>query len=79
MARLLFFGPLRDLAGPDARILEGPMRLSQAIAKLEPELVVAVRTRGVRIAVNQAVIARTEDPLLSTDDEVAFLPPFSGG
>lgn len=79
MARVLLFGPLRDLAGwrerqvPAASLVE----LRSLLAAEDADLGAALGGKGVQVAVDQAVVRG--DMILSTTSEVAFLPPMSGG
>ena len=80
MARLVFLGRLEDLAGaPEiACVLSGPTTLSDLLATLPPLLAEALRGPRVRVAVNGELV----DPAaagLTDGDEIAFLPPVSGG
>jgi molybdopterin synthase sulfur carrier subunit len=75
--RLLFLGRLRDIAGADERVVGWAPRLAQVIAALEPELAQALETPMVRIAINGTLGDRLT--LLADGDEIAFLPPVSGG
>lgn len=79
MARVLLFGPLRDLAGwRERRIEAGSVEaLRAAITAEDPELGDALVGPGVQVAVDQQVVRI--DVALSADSEVAFLPPMSGG
>ena len=81
MARVLLFGPLRDVAGWRERVLEpAPSSLSALRAQLaaeDPALGEALTGRGVQIAVDQALV-RGDVPI-GPGAEVAFLPPMSGG
>ena len=79
MARVLLFGPLRDLAGWREREIEAPdlATLRSLIANDDPALGLALAGKGVQVAVDQAII-RADAPL-GARSEVAFLPPMSGG
>ena len=80
MARVLLFGALRDLAGWREQIFEGVGDLSGLqydIARLYPDLTEALKGPGVQIAVDKALVRGNVS--LSTQTEVAFLPPMSGG
>ena len=79
MARVLLFGPLRDLAGWRERTIEaGSLSgLKAAIAAEDAELAAALDGPGVQVALDQALVRG--DPALATGSEVAFLPPMSGG
>lgn len=77
-ARLVFLGRLEDLAGSGEReVTEGP--LEAVLAALEPDLAVALLGERVRIALNGALLADRGGIVLGEGDELAFLPPVSGG
>ncbi len=79
MARVLLFGPLRDLAGWRERELDAAS-LAELRARLcaeEPALGEALAAPGVQVALNQAIVRG--DATLPATAEVAFLPPMSGG
>ena len=79
MARVLLFGPLRDLAGwRERRVAASSVEaLRAALASQDPALGEALNAAGVKVAVDQAIVAG--DAPLADDAEVAFLPPMSGG
>lgn len=79
MARVLLFGPLRDLAGWRERDVEaGSLKELRAVLTAEdPALGAALDGKGVQIAVDQVVVRG--DTRLAASSEVAFLPPMSGG
>lgn len=83
MARLLFFGRLSDLAGgrvKDFGLPAGCREISSLINVLtaaDQVLGEALNEPSVRIAVNEKMAAR--DAAISDSDEIAFLPPASGG
>ena len=79
MARVLLFGPLRDLAGWRERELAAAS-LAEVRALLgagDPHLAEALAAPGVQVALNQAIVRG--DAALAAAAEVAFLPPMSGG
>jgi molybdopterin converting factor small subunit len=84
MAKLVFLGRLEDLAGfaEIAVPLAGSAPLSAIVEDLAPELVDALRSPKIRVAHNGALVA-AEVPLgelvIADADEIAFLPPVSGG
>jgi sulfur-carrier protein len=51
--------------------------VAELVAGMEPALAAELNSERVRVAVNGALAARTAP--LSDGDEVAFLPPVSGG
>jgi molybdopterin synthase sulfur carrier subunit len=79
MARVLLFGPLRDLAGWRERDLAAASlaELRRALAAEDPALGEALAAPGVQVALDQVVVRG--DAALSARAEVAFLPPMSGG
>ena len=79
MAKVLLFGPLRDVAGWRERQIESPFLsvLKSRLAEDDPALGEALAGRGVQVALDQ-VIVRGDAPL-NAGTEVAFLPPMSGG
>ena len=79
MARVLLFGPLRDVAGWRERDIEASdlTALKALIASDDPGLGEALSGKGVQVAVDQTIVR--SDTVLSARSEVAFLPPMSGG
>lgn len=78
-----FFASLREAAGCEALRLElaepaGVEDLMRALGEqLAPTAVTALRAENVRVAVNQEL---ARPPFTLADgDEVAFLPPVTGG
>ena len=77
-ARLVFLGRLEDAAGAAEReVTAGP--LEAVLASLAPDLAVALLGERVRMALNGVVIAERGGIVLRDGDELAFLPPVSGG
>jgi len=86
MARLVFLGKLADLAGRanyDAWSSSGELDWADVLAILEDHLnsalADAVTESRVRVALNGAVLADKAALVLQNGDELAFLPPVSGG
>jgi len=79
VARVLLFGPLRDLAGWRERTVEARSlsALRAALSAHDAALAAALAAPGVQVAVDQAIVRG--DPTLAPHAEVAFLPPMSGG
>lgn len=80
MARVLLFGPLRDLAGWREREIEPAASIAALKALLTAEdadLGAALSAPGVQVALDQAIVRG--DAALGARSEVAFLPPMSGG
>lgn len=78
MAILVFLGRLADLAGAAQRSVE-PGPLSDVLGHLPTALAVALLDERVRIALNGELVAHPEAIVLTAGDELAFLPPVSGG
>ena len=82
-SKILFFASLRDAVGTDALALtlDEPVSVSGLLEKLAGELtpsaMVELRAENVRVAVNQTFLTGTG--LIQPGDEVAFLPPVTGG
>lgn len=77
--KLVFIGRLEDVAGEGERQVANAGLLAEILAALEPDLAAALRGERVRVAVNGKVIAEPADTALRDGDEIAFLPPVSGG
>ena len=81
---LVFLGRLEDLAGMGHMSvpLDGPhgaLSLSGLLARLPGELATQLQGPKVKMALNGAILAPGADPALADGDELAFLPPVSGG
>ena len=72
---MLFLGRLQDAAGEGERTDAYRADVAALIDSFEAELSAALRSPTVRVAVNGAFGATA----LADGDEVAFLPPVSGG
>jgi molybdopterin synthase sulfur carrier subunit len=79
MARVLLFGPLRDLAGWREREVAADTlaALRRALGAQDAALGEALERPGVQVALDQAIVRG--DVSLAPGAEVAFLPPMSGG
>jgi len=76
--RLVSLGRLEDVAGMDEiAVAAGP--LETVLAALDPELAVQLLGERVRMALNGQLIAEGGSIVLADGDELAFLPPVSGG
>lgn len=78
--RVLMFGRLADIAGWRERVIDGPASTEALRAWLSAEdarLGEALSGVAVRAVVNQSIVAC--DTTLAPDDEIAFMPPVSGG
>lgn len=78
MARLVFMGRLEDAAGvPEMSVAAGPVE--QVLALLDPALAVQLLGERVRMALNGRLLTDVGGVVLADGDELAFLPPVSGG
>ncbi len=77
-ARLVFLGRLEDRAGT-AELVVAPGPLEAILAALNPALAVELLGERVRLALNGALLGGNEAVVLADGDELAFLPPVSGG
>jgi molybdopterin synthase sulfur carrier subunit len=80
MARVLLFGPLRDLAGwreRDVAEAASISALKALLAREDARLGAALLAPGVQVALDQAIVRGDAD--VGPASEVAFLPPMSGG
>ena len=82
MITLKYFASLRDIAEKEEASLdiENPItidQLSDIISKTTPKMGAIIREKKVMISVNEEMASA--DTIIHDGDEVAFLPPFSGG
>ncbi len=78
MPKLIFLGRLEDVAGTgELAVAKGP--LEQILATLDPALAVQLLGEKVRMALNGMLITDMGGIALGEGDELAFLPPVSGG
>jgi molybdopterin synthase sulfur carrier subunit len=83
MARVLFFGKLGDLAGGRARDIslgaqdKTVSALVDVIAEEDSVLAETLKEISIRCVVNEEMAGLAT--AISNDDEIAFLPPVSGG
>jgi molybdopterin synthase sulfur carrier subunit len=76
---LVFLGKLADLAGAPEKDLTGPLDWQALVAALPGPLGEAVQADKVKLAVNGTVLADKRALAAADGDEVALLPPVSGG
>ncbi len=78
MLTLVFLGRLEDLAGA-VRAMPFVASLGGVIDVLEAPLAEALRDTRIRVAVNGVLATHRASVALNDGDEIAFLPPASGG
>ena len=82
MIAIKYFASLRSIAEKEEESLDirNPItidQLSDIISKTAPKMGAIIREKKVMISVNQEMACA--DTIIHDGDEVAFLPPFSGG
>ena len=80
---VLLFGKLKDAFGaPSIPLPSGAQTaaaLRDCLAEANPDLAAMLRSKSIRIAVNQTMVADEAAARISPSDEIALLPPLSGG
>lgn len=76
---IVFLGKLADLAGAGALVLDGPLDWQGLLARLPEPLAEAAQDPRNRVAVNGALLADKAALQAAAGDEIALLPPVSGG
>lgn len=82
MITLKYFASLKSIAGKEEEQLDlgnetTVQKLSEILAKTTPQIGEMIQGKKILVSVNQDVA--TLDTVIHDGDEVAFLPPFSGG
>lgn len=77
--KLVFLGRLEDAAGVSELAVAASPTLAAVLAELDPALAEALSGERVRLALNGTLVRDTAALRLNDDDELAFLPPVSGG
>jgi molybdopterin converting factor subunit 1 len=82
MIDIIYFASLKTIVGKDRDSLDlGPettvRQLAEVISKTSPQMGEMIREKKVMISVNQDMA--DSETIIHDGDEVAFLPPFSGG
>ncbi len=80
---VLLFGRLKDAFGADSVALperaDTVARLRARLAEDHPDLADMIAAPSVRVAVNQELVVDEDETTLTAGDEIALLPPLSGG
>ena len=77
--KLVFLGRLADLAGAPEREVAGPLDWPALVEALRGDLGEWVTGDKVKLALNGAVLADKAALRAKDGDEIALLPPVSGG
>lgn len=77
--RLVLLGPLADLAGWAQREVAAPLDWAGLLAAVEPIVAEELRDARVHVACAGQVLADKTALQAQDGDEVALLPPVSGG
>ena len=77
--RILFLGPLCDLAGESERDVEAPLDWDGLLAAVGTEVAAQIREERVNVACAGKVLGDKRQLDARDGDEVALLPPVSGG
>lgn len=76
---ILFLGPLRDIAGEQSREVDGPLDWAGLREAVGPEVAAQLDEDRVNLACKGRVLADKRALKAEDGDEVALLPPVSGG
>lgn len=76
---IVFLGPLRDLAGEAEREVPAPLDWAGLLAAVGPDIAGQLQQDRVNIACAGLVLADKTALAARNGDEVALLPPVSGG
>ena len=76
---ILFLGPLRDLAGVATREVDAPLDWPGLLDAVGPEVAAQLSEERVNVACAGKVLGDKTDLSAKDGDEVALLPPVSGG
>ena len=76
---ILFLGPLRDIAGEETREVAAPLDWSGLLEAVGPGVAEQLQQERVNVASAGRVLADKTALAAKDGDEVALLPPVSGG
>ncbi len=77
--RILFLGPLQDLAGAAERMVEGPLDWPGLIHAVGPAVAAQLQDEKVNVACAGELLTDRSALSARDGDEIALLPPVSGG
>lgn len=76
---IVFLGPLRDMVGVGERVVPGPLDWAGLISVVGPDIAEQLQRERVNVACAGRVLADKASLAAQDGDEVALLPPVSGG
>jgi molybdopterin synthase sulfur carrier subunit len=76
---IVFLGPLADKAGTERRVVPAPLDWSGLLSALEPDLAQEIAKERINVACGGKVLSDKTELAARAGDEVALLPPVSGG
>lgn len=76
---IVFLGPLRDMAGEAEREVSAPLDWAGLLAAVGPDIGDQLQQQRVNVACAGRVLADKRALSAQDGDEVALLPPVSGG
>lgn len=77
--KIVFLGALQDLAGRPEMEVEGQIDWDGLLAVVDPRVAEQIGGDRIRVACNGRLLADKSSLAASDGDEVALLPPVSGG
>ncbi|MXO89734.1 MoaD/ThiS family protein [Pontixanthobacter aquaemixtae] len=78
-ARILFLGPLADLAGAAEMQAQTPLDWAGLLSLVNAETKAELQNERINVACGGKVLAVKSELMAQDGDEVALLPPVSGG
>jgi len=76
---IVFLGPLQDIAGVASLEVAAPLDWAGLLDKVDPEVAEQLRDDRVNVACSGRVLSDKQSLQAEDGDEVALLPPVSGG
>jgi len=77
--RILFLGPLEDIAGAPELALPAPLDWDGLLSAVNSETLMHLQSDRIKVACSGKVLADKFALLAADGEEVALLPPVSGG
>ncbi len=76
---VLFLGPLRDMAGLDSQEMSAPLDWAGLLGAVNEQVAEQLQSERVNVACGGRVLSDKTQLRAEDGDEVALLPPVSGG